>query len=166
MDIKQIDGVLLAKMFKQAAYTLNQNKALVDSLNVFPVPDGDTGTNMSLTMNAAITELEKTPSAHAGNVAKAMSKGSLMGARGNSGVILSQIFRGFSKGCQEKAELTFVIAEHGRAHSWPILAASEQQHLKGSPWIVTLAILQEADAKSCLLPGGTHLPVFWRELVD
>lgn len=108
MDIKHIDGALLAKMFKQAAYTLNQNKALVDSLNVFPVPDGDTGTNMSLTMNAAITEIEKTPSAHAGNVAKAMSKGSLMGARGNSGVILSQIFRGFSKGCHEKAELTSI----------------------------------------------------------
>ncbi|MFN8392634.1 MAG: HDIG domain-containing protein [Bdellovibrionota bacterium] len=67
---------------------------------------------------------------------------------------------------QEKAELTFVIAEHGRAHSWPMLAASERQHLKGSPWIVTLAILQEADAKSCLLPGGHHLPVFWQELVD
>lgn len=108
MDIKHIDGDLLAKMFKQAAYTLNQNKALVDSLNVFPVPDGDTGTNMSLTMNAAITEIEKTPTAHAGNVAKAMSKGSLMGARGNSGVILSQIFRGFSKGCHEKAELSSI----------------------------------------------------------
>ncbi len=108
LDIKHIDGDLLAKMFKQAAYTLNQNRALVDSLNVFPVPDGDTGTNMSLTMNAAITEIDKTPTDHAGNVAKAMSKGSLMGARGNSGVILSQIFRGFSKGCHEKAQLTSV----------------------------------------------------------
>ncbi len=108
MDIKHIDGVLLAKMFKQAAYTLNQNKAMVDALNVFPVPDGDTGTNMSLTMNAAITEIEKIPSAHAGSVAKAMSKGSLMGARGNSGVILSQIFRGFSKGCHDKEVMTSI----------------------------------------------------------
>lgn len=95
-------------MFKQAAYTLNQNKALVDSLNVFPVPDGDTGTNMSLTMNSAMTEIDKTPTDHAGVVAKAMSKGSLMGARGNSGVILSQIFRGFAKGCQDKEVLTSI----------------------------------------------------------
>lgn len=108
MDIKQINGELLAKMFKQAAFTLNQNKALVDSLNVFPVPDGDTGTNMSLTMNAAITEIDKVALGHAGVVAKAMSKGSLMGARGNSGVILSQIFRGFAKGCQDKEVLTSI----------------------------------------------------------
>lgn len=108
MEIKQINGELLAKMFKQASYTLNQNKALVDSLNVFPVPDGDTGTNMSLTMNAAMTEIDKAPTANAGVVAKAMSKGSLMGARGNSGVILSQIFRGFAKGCQDKEVLTSI----------------------------------------------------------
>lgn len=108
MDIKKINGELLAKMFKQSAATLSQNKALVDSLNVFPVPDGDTGTNMSLTMGSAIVEVEKAPKGHAGQVAKAMSKGSLMGARGNSGVILSQIFRGFAKGCQDKEELTSI----------------------------------------------------------
>lgn len=108
MDIRQINGELLGKMFKQASYTLNQNKALVDSLNVFPVPDGDTGTNMSLTMNAAMGEIDKVAKDHAGAVAKAMSKGSLMGARGNSGVILSQIFRGFAKGCQDKEVLTSV----------------------------------------------------------
>lgn len=112
MDIRQINGELLGKMFKQASYTLNQNKALVDSLNVFPVPDGDTGTNMSLTMNAAMTEIDKTPKEHAGVVAKAMSKGSLMGARGNSGVILSQIFRGFAKGCQDREVLTSVDLAH------------------------------------------------------
>lgn len=108
MDIKQVNGELLAKMFKQSAAALNQNKALVDSLNVFPVPDGDTGTNMSLTMGSAIVEVEKASKAHAGQVAKAMSKGSLMGARGNSGVILSQIFRGFAKGCQDKEMLSSV----------------------------------------------------------
>ncbi len=108
MDIRQIDGQLLGKMFKQAAATLNQNRALVDSLNVFPVPDGDTGTNMSLTMTAAMVEVDKSPKEHAGVVAKAMSKGSLMGARGNSGVILSQIFRGFAKGCQDREALSSV----------------------------------------------------------
>lgn len=113
MDIIKIDGVLLSKMFKQAAATLNRNKDLVDSLNVFPVPDGDTGTNMSLTMNAAINEIAK----HDGEtsvevISKAMSKGSLMGARGNSGVILSQIFRGFAKGCQDKKVLTSIDLAH------------------------------------------------------
>lgn len=113
MDIMKIDGVLLSKMFKQAAATLNKNKNLVDSLNVFPVPDGDTGTNMSLTMNAALSEIAK----HEGEVsveivAKAMSKGSLMGARGNSGVILSQIFRGFAKGCQDKQTLNSIEFAH------------------------------------------------------
>jgi len=113
LDIMKIDGVLLSKMFKQAAATLNKNKNLVDSLNVFPVPDGDTGTNMSLTMNAALSEIAK----HEGEVsveivAKAMSKGSLMGARGNSGVILSQIFRGFAKGCQDKQTLNSIDFAH------------------------------------------------------
>jgi len=113
LDIMKIDGVLLSKMFRQAAATLNKNKNLVDSLNVFPVPDGDTGTNMSLTMNAALSEIAK----HEGEVsveivAKAMSKGSLMGARGNSGVILSQIFRGFAKGCQDKQTLNSIDFAH------------------------------------------------------
>ncbi|SCZ76945.1 DAK2 domain-containing protein [Acidaminobacter hydrogenoformans] len=113
MDIIKIDGVLLSKMFKQAAATLNRNKNLVDSLNVFPVPDGDTGTNMSLTMNAAINELSKYEGETSVEIiSKAMSKGSLMGARGNSGVILSQIFRGFAKGCQEKKELTSIDLAH------------------------------------------------------
>ncbi len=108
MDIMYIDGDLLLKMFKQGTFELNSNKGLVDSLNVFPVPDGDTGTNMSLTMNAALTEALKTEGASAEKVAKAISKGSLMGARGNSGVILSQIFRGFSKACEGKEKLSSI----------------------------------------------------------
>ncbi len=108
MDIRVIDGDLLIKMFKQGTFELNANKGLVDSLNVFPVPDGDTGTNMSLTMNAALTEMMKSEHANVETVAKALAKGSLMGARGNSGVILSQIFRGFAKGCEGKDVLTAV----------------------------------------------------------
>ena len=108
MDIMYIDGDLLLKMFKQGTFELNSNKGLVDSLNVFPVPDGDTGTNMSLTMNAALTEALKTEGVSAEKVAKAISKGSLMGARGNSGVILSQIFRGFSKACEGKEKLSSI----------------------------------------------------------
>ncbi len=105
MEIKTINAQMLAKMFKQGTYELNRNKDIVDALNVFPVPDGDTGTNMSLTMNSAIEGLSKNTFETVDDVAKSISKGSLMGARGNSGVILSQIFRGFAKGCKGKKEL-------------------------------------------------------------
>ena len=106
MELKTINAELLAKMFKQGTFELNKNKAMVDALNVFPVPDGDTGTNMSLTMNSAVESLSKQVFDSVEEVSKSVSKGSLMGARGNSGVILSQIFRGFAKGCKGKTELT------------------------------------------------------------
>ncbi len=106
MELKTINAELLAKMFKQGTFELNKNKGIVDSLNVFPVPDGDTGTNMSLTMNSAIEGLTKQSFGTVEDVSKSISKGSLMGARGNSGVILSQIFRGFAKGCKGKTELS------------------------------------------------------------
>lgn len=108
MELKTINAELLSKMFKQGTYELNKNKDLVDSLNVFPVPDGDTGTNMSLTMNSAIEVVAKQTYETVEEVSKAISKGSLMGARGNSGVILSQIFRGFAKGCKGKVELNSI----------------------------------------------------------
>lgn len=100
MSIEIINGALLLEIFKQSTADLNKNKAMVDALNVFPVPDGDTGTNMSLTMNSALAEALKIEEPTVENVSKAISKGSLLGARGNSGVILSQIFRGFAKGCE------------------------------------------------------------------
>lgn len=84
-----------------AARRLEANREAVNSLNVFPVPDGDTGTNMCLTMAAAVREMEKVSSPSLGEMAKALSLGSLMGARGNSGVILSQLFRGLGKYLQE-----------------------------------------------------------------
>ncbi|EKE05195.1 MAG: hypothetical protein ACD_19C00402G0002 [uncultured bacterium] len=108
MELKTINADLLSKMIKQGTYELNKNKDLVDALNVFPVPDGDTGTNMSLTMNSAIEVVSKQNCETVEEVSKAISKGSLMGARGNSGVILSQIFRGFAKGCKGKVEINSI----------------------------------------------------------
>lgn len=105
MNNRKINAELLAKMFMQGTIELNNNKHIVDALNVFPVPDGDTGTNMSLTMNASVEGLSKGNFQTVDEVSKILSKGSLMGARGNSGVILSQIFRGFAKGCKDKVEL-------------------------------------------------------------
>ncbi|MDY4561715.1 MAG: DAK2 domain-containing protein [Peptostreptococcus porci] len=103
--IEKINGKLFRDMFISGANNLQNNKELIDKLNVFPVPDGDTGTNMSLTIAAAIKELNKVESDNLSEIGKALSKGSLMGARGNSGVILSQIIRGISKSVEGKNEL-------------------------------------------------------------
>ncbi len=95
-----LNGVRLGRMIIAGANELAANKQLVDAMNVFPVPDGDTGTNMSLTVMAAAREAEKKGSLMAADVTKAASSGALRGARGNSGVITSQLFRGFAKGLE------------------------------------------------------------------
>lgn len=93
-------------MVIQGANHLAANAKTVDALNVFPVPDGDTGTNMNLTMTSGAKEVQKNVQAHIGSVAASFAKGLLMGARGNSGVILSQLFRGFSKSIETKAHIS------------------------------------------------------------
>ena len=98
MLMKYIDNVKFKKMLLGAAINLENNKTIVDSLNVFPVPDGDTGTNMNLTVQAAIKEINNLSESTITSLASAAANGSLMGARGNSGVILSQLLRGISKG--------------------------------------------------------------------
>lgn len=100
-----IDGKLFARMIQQGANHLAANAKYVDSLNVFPVPDGDTGTNMNLSMSSGAKEVRLNFSEHVGELGKAFSKGLLMGARGNSGVILSQLFRGFGKAIENKETL-------------------------------------------------------------
>ena len=94
--VSKINGKLFAEMIIQGAQNLSNHSDLVDSLNVYPVPDGDTGTNMNLTMTSGREAVEENLSQHIGELGKTFSKGLLMGARGNSGVILSQLFRGFS----------------------------------------------------------------------
>jgi len=100
-----IDGWKLKAILETSYNYLDKNKEIVNALNVFPVPDGDTGTNMSLTMRSAINNVEKVIENDASKVIQAASQGSLMGARGNSGVILSQLFRGFSIGVNDKKEI-------------------------------------------------------------
>jgi DAK2 domain fusion protein YloV len=92
-----VNGMGLFSLFEAGLAWLQANQAYINSLNVFPVPDGDTGTNMVLTMQAALREAETTGTENVGEMAKAIAQGALMGARGNSGVILSQIWRGFSR---------------------------------------------------------------------
>ncbi len=97
MEIQTIDASLLAKMFLAGAKNLESQKELINELNVFPVPDGDTGTNMTMTIMSAANAVSALDNADMKTVAKAISSGSLRGARGNSGVILSQLFRGLTK---------------------------------------------------------------------
>lgn len=103
--ISKINGKLFADMIIQGAQNLSNNSDLVDSLNVYPVPDGDTGTNMNLTMTSGREEVENNLSKNIGELGKTFSKGLLMGARGNSGVILSQLFRGFCKNIESESEI-------------------------------------------------------------
>ena len=103
MSFTKIDGYMLRRFVINGANLLIENRAKIDALNVFPVPDGDTGTNMSMTVAAAADAAEKCTSPNIYEVAKAVSGGALRGARGNSGVILSQIARGFAKGLEGKS---------------------------------------------------------------
>lgn len=105
MTVTKITNLEFGKMVQAAAAKLNAQAEFINSLNVFPVPDGDTGTNMSMSMASGAKYEREATSTNVGDLAQALAKGLLMGARGNSGVILSQIFRGFAKGCADKQEL-------------------------------------------------------------
>ncbi len=116
MEINSINAAVLAKMFLNGAKNLESKKEWINELNVFPVPDGDTGTNMSMTILSAAKEVSALEEPDMASIAKAISSGSLRGARGNSGVILSQLFRGFTKVIGKEQEITV-----------PVLAASFQK---------------------------------------
>lgn len=102
MIINKLDGELFSQMVLIGASNLSKNAKMVDALNVFPVPDGDTGTNMNLSITSGAKEVRNNPTNHIGKVGAHFARGLLMGARGNSGVILSQLFRGFSKAIETK----------------------------------------------------------------
>jgi len=107
--IKTIDAATLKKMFLAGAASIEAKKEIINELNVFPVPDGDTGTNMTLTIMSAVKEVNALSNPTIEELAKAISGGSLRGARGNSGVILSQLFRGFSKEIRDYKEINVTV---------------------------------------------------------
>lgn len=109
MIIKAIDAAMLQKMFLAGAKNIEAKKEYINELNVFPVPDGDTGTNMTLTILSAAKEVAAIENPTIDNLSKAISSGSLRGARGNSGVILSQLFRGFTRGLKGAEEITVPV---------------------------------------------------------
>src|SRR3990172_4791539 len=100
-----VNGKAVRSLAEAAYAWLEANKQTVNALNVFPVPDGDTGTNMVLTMKSAVEEMRKVPETKAGEMLAALAQGALMGARGNSGVILSQLWRGFARSVDGKESL-------------------------------------------------------------
>ena len=105
MATNTIDAALVQKMFLAGAKNLESKKEWINDLNVFPVPDGDTGTNMTMTIMSAAKEVSSIANPTMENLAKAISTGSLRGARGNSGVILSQLLRGFAKVIEQYEEV-------------------------------------------------------------
>lgn len=117
MGISRIDAQMLKKMFLAGAARLESNKEIINELNVFPVPDGDTGTNMTLTILSAVKAVNAIEELDMKSLAKAMSSGSLRGARGNSGVILSQLLRGFCKEISDHSEICVSVLANaiGRA---------------------------------------------------
>ena len=117
MALKSIDAAMLQKMFLSGAKALDAKKDYINELNVFPVPDGDTGTNMSMTIMAAAKEAASLENPDINQLGKAISSGSLRGARGNSGVIMSQIFRGFVKGIKGNDRLDVNILANAVQHA-------------------------------------------------
>ena len=122
MNTKSVNGAQLREMIVAGAAMLEYKRAEIDALNVFPVPDGDTGTNMSLTMKSAVKEVNAVKEPTVANIAAAMAKGALNGARGNSGVILSQLFRGFANSLQKCEELD------GYAFAYALRAGSDMAY--------------------------------------
>ena len=120
MELTTLTAPEFQSMIIAGANRLTENVDLINSLNVFPVPDGDTGTNMNMSFISGVERIKETPTEHVGELSTALAKGLLMGARGNSGVILSQIFRGFSKAIEQEETLSgdsFVKAFAGGVES-------------------------------------------------
>ncbi|MBQ8043097.1 MAG: DAK2 domain-containing protein [Clostridia bacterium] len=117
MVIKTIDAPLLKKLFLAGASSIEAKKEYINELNVFPVPDGDTGTNMSMTIMAAAREVSAIENPTIEDLSKAISSGSLRGARGNSGVILSQLFRGFTREIKECDEINVTVLANAVSHA-------------------------------------------------
>lgn len=138
--IKTIDSKVFRDIFQSGANNLNNQFERIDALNVFPVPDGDTGTNMSMTFSAGVNEMLQTHSTSVSDLAKVLSKGLLMGARGNSGVILSQIFRGFYQSLDNHKELNSTDLAKGFSNGAKVAYKAVMKPVEGT----ILTVIREA----------------------
>lgn len=141
-----IDGHLLRHLAKAALAWLGVNQQIVNALNVFPVPDGDTGTNMLLTMQAACQEMGETREANAGKVSHTLAHGALMGARGNSGVILSQLWRGLSRSLDQLAEIDSPALARALAAARDTAYQGVVRPVEGTILTVATEVAREAQA--------------------
>ncbi len=142
--ILQCDGQDLIRLTQAGLAWLQANHEYVNSLNVFPVPDGDTGTNMLLTMRSAWREIEGLGETHIGHVAGRIYHGALMGARGNSGVILSQLWRGFARGVEKDAVLTAASFARGLREASHTAYSAVQEPVEGTMLTVAREAAEEA----------------------
>ena len=162
MVTNTIDAKILARMFLAGAKNLEAKKEWINELNVFPVPDGDTGTNMTLTIMSAAREVSNLDTCNMSAVAKAISSGSLRGARGNSGVILSQLFRGFTKGIRDYETLDMMILANAMQKAVETAYKAVMKPKEGT----ILTVAKGAADKATELVGTTDdLSVFFEEII-
>ncbi|MDF2542202.1 MAG: hypothetical protein K0S47_1920 [Herbinix sp.] len=162
MVVKTIDAGMLKKMFLAGAASIEAKKEYINDLNVFPVPDGDTGTNMTLTIMSAVKEVNSLNNPTIEELAKAISGGSLRGARGNSGVILSQLFRGFTKEIKDFKEINVTILANAFQKAVETAYRAVMKPKEGT--ILTVA-RGGADKAAQLVSETDDLVVFGREVI-
>ncbi len=162
--IKTIDAEMLSKMFLAGAKNLEEKKEWINELNVFPVPDGDTGTNMTLTIMSAVKEVSAMEKPDMTVLCKAISSGSLRGARGNSGVILSQLFRGFTKGVREHQKLNTRILADALEKAVETAYKAVMKPKEGT--ILTVAKGGAQKARELANNGEEDLEIFFKEIIQ
>lgn len=145
-SVQALDGQGLRAAFAGGAAWLERQATAINALNVFPVPDGDTGTNMSLTMRSTLGAVANSPEHHVGAMAAAMARGALMGARGNSGVILSQIVRGFAKAIEHEPEMDGAVLARALASATRTAYAGIAKPVEGTMLTVIRRAAEEAQA--------------------
>ena len=160
---KTINGATFKSMVITAAKLLEVNRATVDALNVFPVPDGDTGTNMSLTLQSAVKELSAIRSNATADVCEAVSKGALRGARGNSGVILSQIMRGMCQVLRNQEEIDVRVFAQALKSGAEVAYGAVSQPKEGT---ILTVIRMVAESAQSVRRKHSDFEGFFKEIID
>ena len=164
MACNYVDAGMITKMFLAGAQNLEAQKERINELNVFPVPDGDTGTNMTMTILSAAKEVAALENPDMESVAKAIASGSLRGARGNSGVILSQLFRGFTKGIKNYDKVTIPVFADAFTKAVETAYKAVMKQKEGT--ILTVARAGADKAVQLEEEGEEDLEVFFREVIE
>jgi fatty acid kinase len=160
LRLRPLDGQAVKRLVEAGLMWLKTNQQIVNSLNVFPVPDGDTGTNMMLTMTSAWNEIKDSGERHAGRMAAMVAKGALMGARGNSGVILSQLWRGFARAIQDSAVMDGESVVRGFVEARDTAYKGVVKPVEGT--ILTVAKDTAAAAQAALLETRDPIEILTR----